>query len=84
MIAVLFYIKKIVFNIFISFFHRLCSVGVDALSSSVYDESASGRSGDRGSISDGIEESPDSTGRGAGESSERSDLLDGPQKTVAA
>ena len=72
------------FYLFISLFHLLSLMGVDDLSSTVYDESASGRSGDRGLVHDEIEESPDSTGRGAGESSERSDLLDGPQKQTAA
>ena len=50
------------FYLFISLFHLLSLMGVDDLSSTVYDESASGRSGDRGFVHDEIEESPDSIG----------------------
>ena len=59
----------------------LRKTNVDASCLNVYDESASGRSGDRGFASRGVEESPYSAGHDAGETPGWSDLSDWATET---
>jgi hypothetical protein len=54
---------------------------VDASSSPLYDEDASGRLGDRGTAIRWVEESPYSTGHGAGETPGWSNLSDRATET---